>query len=179
MEQHLILHIYEYLAYNFDVSRQKLDDCAIRGVFVGYDEKSSSYLIYIPEKRKIMRSAHVVFNERGFNAPGAISEGASNDDWTLMDSDNSAEIPAKSTHIPTISAETTSDNADASIPGTLAWHEARDVDGDLHANVPDVQNEFLSQSEGDIVEEEVEDKQSNGDRRKSIDQIPDTPIYAS
>ena len=156
-------------AYNFDVSRQKLDDCAIRGVFVGYDEKSSNYLIYTPEKRKIMRYTHIVFNERGLNAPGAISEGASIDDWTLMGSDNSAKIPAKSTHIPTISAETTSDNADVSILGTLAWHEARDIDGDLHVDVPDVQNELRSQSEGDNVEEEVEAEQSNGDEpRRSL-----------
>ena len=45
-----------------------------------------------------MRSVFV-FNERGFNN----AHGASNDEWTLMNSDNSAEIPTKSTNIPTIS----------------------------------------------------------------------------
>ena len=49
-----------------------------------------------------------------------------------MEGDKSTEIPAKSIYNSTISAETTLDNADASIPGTLAWHEARDIDGDLH-----------------------------------------------
>ena len=85
---HLRIFGCDAYAYNFDVGRQKLDDTAIRGVFLGYDDRSSSYLIYIPEKRKIMRSAHVVFNERGFYAPGVISAGASEDDWKLMDADD-------------------------------------------------------------------------------------------
>ena len=56
-------------AYNFDVSKQKLDDRAIKGVFVGYDSTSSSYLIYVPSQRKIiMKYGHVIFNENGFHA---------------------------------------------------------------------------------------------------------------
>ena len=74
---HLRIFGCDAYAYNFDVGRQKLDDTAIRGVFVGNDEKC-----------KIMRSAHVVFNERGFYAPGVISAGASEDDWKLMDADD-------------------------------------------------------------------------------------------
>ena len=30
---------------------------------VGYDKNSSSYRIYIPEQRRILRSGHVIFNE--------------------------------------------------------------------------------------------------------------------
>jgi hypothetical protein len=50
-------------AYNFDVTRQKLDPKAFKGTIVGYDKHSSSYRIYIPSKRKIMRSGHVIFNK--------------------------------------------------------------------------------------------------------------------
>ena len=39
---HLRIFGCDAYAYNFDVSRQKLDDTAIKGVFVGYDDKSSS-----------------------------------------------------------------------------------------------------------------------------------------
>ena len=49
--------------YNFDVSRTKLDNRAIRGVLVGYDLKSSSYLVYIPELNTVRRSGHCTFNE--------------------------------------------------------------------------------------------------------------------
>jgi hypothetical protein len=50
-------------SYNFDVNRRKLDDKAIKGILVGYDLKSSAYLLYIPETGKIKRSGHVMFNE--------------------------------------------------------------------------------------------------------------------
>ena len=50
-------------AYNFDVNRKKLDVKAIKGALVGYDSRSASYLIYVPERRTILRSGHVRFNE--------------------------------------------------------------------------------------------------------------------
>jgi hypothetical protein len=49
--------------YNFDQRRQKLHDRAIKGVLVGYDLKSSSYLVHIPGTTTIRRSGHVTFNE--------------------------------------------------------------------------------------------------------------------
>ena len=133
---HLRIFGCDAYAYNFDVSRQKLDDTAIKGVFVGYDDKSSSYLIYIPNKRKIMRSAHVIFNERGFYAPGVISEGASEDDWKLIDDDDikqqSNELVQTNLDTPTSVAEkpknvVINENSTALEPNTLAWFEARDL----------------------------------------------------
>ena len=50
-------------AYDFNVERKKLDDRAIKGILVGYDETSAGYLLFIPETGKIMRSGHVKFNE--------------------------------------------------------------------------------------------------------------------
>jgi len=50
-------------AYDFNVQRKKLDDRAIKGILVGYDETSAGYLLFIPETGKIMRSGHVKFNE--------------------------------------------------------------------------------------------------------------------
>ncbi len=50
-------------SYNFDVNRRKLDNKAIKGILVGYDLKSSAYLLYISETGQIKRSGHVMFNE--------------------------------------------------------------------------------------------------------------------
>ena len=176
---HLRIFGCDAYAYNFDVSRQKLDDCAIRGVFVGYCKKSSSYLIYIPNKRKIMRSAHVVFNERGFNAPGAISEGACEDDWKLVENETIVEMSEQLTHSPTTPAKIISDNGDATIPGTLAWHEARDIGEGVHASVPDVQNQSIEQLEAEDKEEAATNKVSPVDEpRRSKREHRPNPRYA-
>jgi hypothetical protein len=70
-------------AYNFDITRKKLDDRAYAGVFVGYDEHSAAYRVYIPQTRKIMKSGHVIFNERGRMEYGSIMDNADIDDWFL------------------------------------------------------------------------------------------------
>jgi len=70
-------------AYNFDITRKKLDDRAHAGVFVGYDENSAAYRVYIPQTRKIMKSGHVIFNERGRMEYGSIMDNADIDDWFL------------------------------------------------------------------------------------------------
>jgi hypothetical protein len=51
-------------AYNFDITRKKLDDKAKPGIFVGYDDKSAAYKLYLQHQRKIIKSGHVVFHER-------------------------------------------------------------------------------------------------------------------
>ena len=40
-------------AYDFNVERKKLDDRAIKGILVGYDETSAGYLLFIPEIIKL------------------------------------------------------------------------------------------------------------------------------
>ena len=52
--------------YDFSLSRQKLDNTALRGVLVGYDNNSSSYLVYVPSLRSIRRSGHCRFNEHAY-----------------------------------------------------------------------------------------------------------------
>lgn len=75
-------------AYNFSPTRRKLDDRAIKGIFVGYDEKSSAFNIYVPEKRKVMKSGHVVFREGINPTAGHVSDGADIDDWSLLPDSN-------------------------------------------------------------------------------------------
>jgi hypothetical protein len=53
-------------AYNFDITRKKLDDKAKAGIFIGYELNSAAYRIYIPSQRKIMKSGHVVFHDTQF-----------------------------------------------------------------------------------------------------------------
>ena len=50
-------------AYNFDISRKKLDDRGIKCILIGYDERSSAYKLYVPTTKKIIKSGHVAFNE--------------------------------------------------------------------------------------------------------------------
>ena len=50
-------------AYNFDVNRKKLDDRGIKCILIGYDQRSSGYKLCVPEKKKIIKSGHVAFNE--------------------------------------------------------------------------------------------------------------------
>ena len=46
--------------------RKKLDEKAVKGVFVGYLEGSKGYKIYVPETRKFIRSRDVKFRETSF-----------------------------------------------------------------------------------------------------------------
>ena len=50
-------------AYNFNTDINKLDNRAIKGCLVGYDSESAAYRIYLPTQHKLIRSAHVKFNE--------------------------------------------------------------------------------------------------------------------
>jgi hypothetical protein len=70
-------------AYNFDITRKKLDDKAKSGILVGYDLKSSAYRIYIPQQRKVMKSGHVVFHERSHSSWGELLQPALDSDWDL------------------------------------------------------------------------------------------------
>lgn len=54
-----------------------------------YDENSSAFNIYVPEKRKVMKSGHCIFREGINSNPGDVSDGAHIDDWSLMPESNS------------------------------------------------------------------------------------------
>ena len=59
------LRIFGCRAYPFifDQRQRKLDDKTYEGIFLGYDESSAAYRVYIPTQRKIMKSIYVIFNE--------------------------------------------------------------------------------------------------------------------
>ena len=80
-------------AYNFDISRKKLDDKAKAGILVGYDLHSSAYRIYLPQQRKIMKSGHVVFHERSQSSWGELLQPALDSDWYLgLDENGRSEV---------------------------------------------------------------------------------------
>ena len=60
---HLRAHGCVTYMYNFAQDRSKLDNRALKGVLVGYDRISSSYLVYLPELKCVRRSGHCSFNE--------------------------------------------------------------------------------------------------------------------
>ena len=53
--------------------RNKLDDRAIKGIFVGYDRRSPAILVYDPASHRILKSRNVIFNESGFS--GSVLRG--------------------------------------------------------------------------------------------------------
>jgi hypothetical protein len=59
------LRIFGCKAYPFvfDQRQKKLDDKTSEGVFIGYDENSAAYRVYIPRERKICKSIYVIFDE--------------------------------------------------------------------------------------------------------------------
>ena len=76
-------------AYNFDPTRKKLDDKAKAGIFVGYDDSSAAYKVYLTNQRKIIKSGHVVFHERNQQDWGLQIQAEREQDWDLgLDRDN-------------------------------------------------------------------------------------------
>ena len=67
------LRVFGCPAYvHVDASRRlKMQDKAVEGVFVGYDTESTAYLVWLPEKRRLIRSRNVVFDEAWRDAQAA------------------------------------------------------------------------------------------------------------
>ena len=62
------LHIFVYLTFShvpFE-KRTKLEPTAKRGIFVGYDETSNAFRIYLPALRKVVVRREVRFEEWAF-----------------------------------------------------------------------------------------------------------------
>jgi len=88
-------------AYNFDPTRKKLDDKAKAGVFVGYELSSSAYRVYLVNERKIVKSGHVIFNERGQLNWGELVQPARDGDWYLgLDEQGVSEVNDEGVPLP-------------------------------------------------------------------------------
>ena len=61
--RHLRAHGCVAYMYNFAPNRTKLDNRALKGVLVGYDMISSSYLVFIPDLQTVRRTGHCTFHE--------------------------------------------------------------------------------------------------------------------
>jgi hypothetical protein len=55
--------------------RNKLDDKAVKGIFVGYDHKSLAYRVYVPSLQKIVVSRDVTFQPLDFSAATEFTQG--------------------------------------------------------------------------------------------------------
>jgi hypothetical protein len=101
-------------AYNFDVSRKKLDDKAKAGVFVGYEVNSAAYRIYLVKERKIIKSGHVVFNERGQINWGDLTQPALDGEWYLgLDEEGVSEVDEVGVPLPLIQPNLQGQNINA------------------------------------------------------------------
>ena len=59
------LHVFGFLAYALlsMQQRKKMDDKAVKCIFVGYNFKSKGYFLYHPQSKRILVSRDVVFVE--------------------------------------------------------------------------------------------------------------------
>ena len=58
-----VLHIFGTICYSYEEIKKKLDDRSKRGVFVGYDRESPSYLVYHHDSQRVQRSRCVKFTD--------------------------------------------------------------------------------------------------------------------
>ena len=52
--------------------RNKFDDRVIKGIFLGYDRRSPSFLVYDIERHRVVKSRNVVFNENSFSGAASL-----------------------------------------------------------------------------------------------------------
>ena len=58
------MHIFGTTCYMYVEQKKKLDDRAVKGLFLGYDKGSPAYLIYFPENGTIRKSRNVRFTDK-------------------------------------------------------------------------------------------------------------------
>ena len=58
-----ILHIFGTICYTYEQNKKKLDDRSKRGLFVGYDRESPSYMVYHEDTRRVQRCRCVKFTD--------------------------------------------------------------------------------------------------------------------
>ena len=68
------MHIFSTTCFCYIQSKQKLKPHSEKGIFVGYDKQSPTYLIYFPETEAIKRVRHVKFTNSYDNSPLPESE---------------------------------------------------------------------------------------------------------
>jgi hypothetical protein len=75
-----------------DSQRTKLDDKSIKCIHLGVSEESKAYKLYDPEKKKIIISRDVVFEERkGWNWSNSDTKQVSDDDDSAVDIEETNE----------------------------------------------------------------------------------------
>ena len=70
-------HIFGSLTYSHVPSekRTKLEPTTEKGIFVGYDETSKAFCIYLPSQRKVVVRREVKFEERAFRKSRELEQG--------------------------------------------------------------------------------------------------------
>ena len=63
------LHVFGSVCYSNVHQKTKLDPRSQKGLFVGYDKYSPSYLIYYPESKTVLKNGTVTFTERFESIP--------------------------------------------------------------------------------------------------------------
>ena len=67
------LHVFGTVCYSYTHNAKKLDPRSKKGLFVGYDKESPSYLVYYPETRSVVKHHLVKFTDK-FNTVEPLFE---------------------------------------------------------------------------------------------------------
>ena len=67
------LHVFGTVCYSYTHNAKNLDPHSKKGLFVGYDKESPSYLVYYPETRSVTKHRLVKFADK-FNATEPLFE---------------------------------------------------------------------------------------------------------
>ena len=57
------MHVFGSICYPYKVTKTKLDDRSVKGVFVGYDKESPAYIVYYPNQNKLLTHRVVTFTD--------------------------------------------------------------------------------------------------------------------
>lgn len=132
--------------------RRKWDRKAEKGIFVGYDEETKGYRIWLPHRRKVEVHCDVVFNERESTVPAETGEpgisprntretvGVSEDFPDEEDLDNQNTPPAPEDHLQSDSEEdefeTVSETSDSLPNSPEKMNRSVEIPLEVEENLP-------------------------------------------
>ena len=140
--------------YAYDKSAKKLDPRSIKGVFIGYDRESPSYLVYFPDENKIKKFRCIkCFDEMNVKDDGH--------DVPLVYEEDVDDFRISKRRIP----EPPVPQLDSDVPAPVVVSDDHDI-GNVDGNVPTPVVVSDSQDVGSVEDEHVQLMGGTEDRRR-------------
>ena len=106
--------------YNHSPRWNKLEPCAVEGIFVGYSDTQKAYWIYIPAKWRVLDTIHAKFNTSTFMGGQFQAEGEPRPYERLATTPNPPPIPSTPKGIHQPLSTTTPDSPLTPLPPILS-----------------------------------------------------------